>query len=261
MEKTFLSLLPIGFVTIMLMALMLIAYWVSVKLTEIIKKKNTLTDLSVLERFQGPVFGFLSLIMAFTFNLSDLRYEQRRTVIIEETNYIGTALLRCDLYSDSTRNELRKDFKDYINARIAYYRAGNDEKKIQQALMKSKEISLKIWNRAATESKDPKVSIVRANQMIPALNSMIDIVTTRDAMRVANIPDAVILLLFILSIMGSFIAGFGSDHNKSSGLIISLISVIVAVSVYVILYLDRPRQGIITNYAINTMIELQETIK
>lgn len=261
MEKTFLSLLPIGFVSIMLMALMFIAYWVSVKLTEIFKEKKPLTDFSVLERYQGPVFGFLSLIMAFTFNLSDLRYEQRRTVIIEETNYIGTALLRCDLYSDSTRNEFRKDFKDYIDARIAYYRAGNDEKKIQQALMKSKAISLKIWNRAATESKDPKVSIVRANQMIPALNGMIDIVTTRDAMRVANIPDAVILLLFILSITGSFIAGFGSDHNKASGIIISLITVIVAVSVYVILYLDRPRQGIITNYAINTLIELKETIK
>jgi hypothetical protein len=34
---------------------------------------------------------------------------------------MGTALLRSDLYSDSIRNEFRHDFKDYIEARLAYY--------------------------------------------------------------------------------------------------------------------------------------------
>jgi hypothetical protein len=42
--------------------------------------------------------GMLGLLLAFTFGMSNDRYNKRRDLIIEEANDIGTAILRADLY-------------------------------------------------------------------------------------------------------------------------------------------------------------------
>jgi hypothetical protein len=44
--------------------------------------------------------------------MSGERYDTRRKIIIEEANDIGTALLRSDLYPDSTRTLFRSDFRN-----------------------------------------------------------------------------------------------------------------------------------------------------
>ena len=50
---------------------------------------------------------------------------------MEEANDIGTAILRSDLYPDSIRNEFRKDFKNYVQARIEFFDAGHDLAKVK----------------------------------------------------------------------------------------------------------------------------------
>ena len=57
------------------------------------------------------LFGFL---LAFTFGLSGNRFDDRRKIVVEEANCIGTAILRADLYPDPTRTELRNYFKNYL---------------------------------------------------------------------------------------------------------------------------------------------------
>ena len=46
---------------------------------------------------EGAVFGLLGLILAFSFSGAATRFEQRRHLITEEANAIGTAYLRLDL--------------------------------------------------------------------------------------------------------------------------------------------------------------------
>ncbi len=70
-------------------------------------------------------------MLAFTFNKSASNYDSRKSILVQEANDIATALFRADLYPDSIRQEFRSDLKKYINARIDYYKAGNDENKIR----------------------------------------------------------------------------------------------------------------------------------
>jgi hypothetical protein len=45
----------------------------------------------------AAVFALLGLLVAFTFSGAASRFEERRNLIVEETNDIGTAYLRLDL--------------------------------------------------------------------------------------------------------------------------------------------------------------------
>src|SRR3954464_4565803 len=74
----------------------------------------------------SALFGLSAFILAFTFGMSASRYSNVRDLIVEESNDIGTALLRSDLYPDSIRDAFRADFKRYMNARIIYHTNVND---------------------------------------------------------------------------------------------------------------------------------------
>src|SRR6188508_2344639 len=55
----------------------------------------------------GAIFGLLGLLIAFTFSGAAARFDERRQMIVEEANSIGTAYLRIDLLPESTQPRLR----------------------------------------------------------------------------------------------------------------------------------------------------------
>ncbi|PBQ32374.1 hypothetical protein CNR22_11530 [Sphingobacteriaceae bacterium] len=207
-------------------------------------KKNTLEQ-NALGAMEGALLGLLGLLLAFTFNLSAIRYDTRRQAIVEEANAIGTAILRTDLYADSLKPFFKKEFANYVNARIAYYNAGNDESKIHEALGLSSSISQGIWNKVALLSHD-KENFLSSSQMIPALNSVIDWVSTRDEARLAHVPHSIIYLLFVLCLSSGFIIGYGRANQKSNWILVFCFSLMISITVYLILDLDQPRSGLIT---------------
>ncbi len=70
----------------------------------------------------GAVFGLMGLLVAFTFSGAGARFDARRHLIGQETNVIGTAYLRVDLLPAAAQPELRDDFRNYVDARLGYYR-------------------------------------------------------------------------------------------------------------------------------------------
>jgi len=224
---------------LILFVLMMLMVWAGNTLRS---KKAETVSLSTIE---GSLFGLLGLLLAFTFSMSANRYDARKAIIVEEANDIGTALLRTDMYGDSLRKAFRQDFHEYIKARIAYYDAGRDTGLINAASKKTEQISARIWNRAVAASHKSE-NLAATQQMIPALNAMIDVTTLRTAAGRSRVPDSIIVLLFLLSMACSFFAGYVIPSNKKMEKTTLLGFVLLTVFViYVILDLDRPRRGII----------------
>lgn len=48
---------------------------------------------------EGAVFGLMSPLIALTFNGAASRFDERRHLVVEETNAIGAAYLRIDVLS------------------------------------------------------------------------------------------------------------------------------------------------------------------
>ena len=213
------------------------------------KKESETTSLTAL----------LFFLLAFTFGMSGERYDSRRKVVIEEANNIGTALLRSDLYPDSTRAVFRAHFKDYVEARIAYYKAGSDVKAILKADSLSQIISSKLWKQATDLSKDP-ANLAATQQMIPALNDMIDITTLRLAGEKSKVPQSILIMLFFLAMIISFYSGYSEGQKGKIDWLVQIgFCFLVSLVILFTLDLDRPRRGFVNLDVPNeTIIDLRK---
>ena len=223
-------------------------------------KKNP--DYSTIElgTINGTLLGLLGLLLAFTFSMASSRFDNRRQVIIEEANNIGTVVLRTDVYPDSVRQLLRVNLKEYVEARIAYYQVGMDEQKIIDYSLKTDSLSGKIWLIVANYAKTNN-SLTIASQMIPALNAMIDITTTRRAAGEATIPDSIVYFLLILCIGSAFLLGY-DNKNKIDWIVVMGLAIMLSLTVFNIIDLDRPRSGLINmNKPNQKIVELRGMFK
>lgn len=240
-----------------LFAGILIFYLAGVQLGNYQKKNNPDAKADGVGPLEGSLLGLLALLLSFTFSMSASRYDTRRSLLIQEANCIGTTVLRADMYPDSIRAEFRKDLQQYLETRISYYNANSDEVKVSKTLSDAAIISKRIWQRATGLSKKSSATIPHS-QMITSLNEMIDVVTTRDAARLARVPDPIIWLLVILTILGSLIIGYSKKEKKNDWIVLSIYSLMTVITIYTIIDLDRPQQGIIkTATAHQKIIELR----
>lgn len=192
---------------------------------------------------EGALLGLLALLLSFTFGMAGSRYDARRALIVQESNDIGTVILRADLYPEPIRTQLKRDLQDYVEKRIFYFEASESDA-IDQARLEAEKISKKLRNEIIFQSKESP-NIVRDNQMISALNALIDIVNSRDAARLAVVPSSITFLLIALTLLGSFIVGYSKKTKKHDWIIVSLYSAMTVMTIYTILDLDRPRRGFI----------------
>jgi hypothetical protein len=177
--------------------------------------------------------------------MSGSRYENVRNVTVEEANNIGTAVLRADLYSDSVRDAFRVDFKKYLEARIDYYNHVKDTVLFTKAKADASRAADALWARAMQQSKLPNM-LIPSNQMIPALNAMFDIATTREVLLRARVPDVIVWMLFILALASSFIGGFTTSIIRHKDwIIVAGFALLSSMIIYITLDLGRPMRGII----------------
>jgi hypothetical protein len=205
---------------------------------------------------EGSLLGLLALMLAFTFSMSSSHYDRKILILNEEANDIGTAVLRADLYPDSIRKEFRKDFKQYLETRIRFFESGIDLPKVYASLEESAKWQQKLWNRAAYYGRKPEY-LVQTNMMVPALNSMIDIVSTRNTASRAKVPDIIFYILFALCITASFTMGYSIAHKVDWPVKLGF-AIMTALTLYLALDLDRERRGIINvAFVHKQMVELR----
>jgi hypothetical protein len=193
----------------------------------------------------GAVFALLGLLVAFTFSSAAARFDARRQLIVEEANAIGTAWLRLDVLPAEAREPLRDLFRSYLDSRLHVYANVDDVEATQRALAHSADLQSEIWRRsvAACERPDGQRAIV---VLLPALNEMFDITTTRTMATRFHQPEIIFALLVGLGLICALLAGYsiGQGGRRSWAHLIGFAAVI-AFTVYVIIDLEYPRRGLI----------------
>ncbi len=252
-----LNMIPTIYLTLIVMAIMLVFFQLGI----LVRKrfvKAWKSEESSLGAVEGALLGLLALLLGFTFSLSNNRYDKRISIIVEEANDIGTAILRADLYPDSIRDAFRAEFKRYVDVRIDFFEAGKDLPRVKAAMDSTVAIQNRIWNIAATLGRD-RDNLHRTSQMIPALNAVIDVTTTRTALTLAKVPDLIIYLLFMLCFTASFMLGY-SKGAKNDWIVTGIFALMIGITIFTILDLDRPRSGVITMDQVNDNIKMLRTM-
>jgi hypothetical protein len=210
----------------------------------------------------GAVFGLLGLLVAFTFSGAGARFDARRQLVVEEANAIGTAWLRLDLLPVGEQPALRVLFRSYLDTRLEVYQSLPDLEAAADALARSVALQGDIWARAVAASQGPdyqRAVVV----LLPALNQMIDITTTRTMASRIHPPGIIFALLIALGLVCSLLAGYAMAGGKQRSWTHSVgFAAVIALSVYVILDLEYPRRGLIRVDAIDqVLIDLRASMR
>ena len=194
---------------------------------------------------EGAVFALLGLLVAFSFSGAAVRFDARRQLIVEEANAIGTAYLRVGLVPPSAQPPLRELFRRYLDARLEVYRRLPDIAAARDALGRSGALQRDIWAASLDACRDagPQPCAI---MLLPALNAMIDITTTRTAAARVHPPAVTFWLLAGLGLGCALLAGYSmaaGELRKWTHMV--AFAAVTAVTFYVILDLEYPRLGLI----------------
>ncbi len=227
------------------------------------RKRNPAGADSGLGTVEGAVFGLYALLLAFTFSGATSRFDARRQLIAVEANAIGTAYLRLDLLPTEAQPPLRERFRHYVDTRVDLTRGDRDIAGVQAVLAYTAELQSDIWARAVAATRLPGAHPDAGKLLLPALNDMIDIVTTRVMATRSHPPLVIFALMFVLALLCAMLAGYGmapSEHRRWAH--ITGFAVITVVSVYLVLEIEYPRRGFIRLDAYDqVLVELRQSMK
>lgn len=203
----------------------------------------------------GAVFALFGLLVAFTFAGAPLRLEQRTQLIAEEANAIGTAYLRLDLLPANSQRALREEFRRYVDSRLATYRKLPDVQAAAAELSRSVEIQKEIWVQAVGATRLPDSHPEAGKLLLPTLNSMIDITTTRTIAAKIHPPVIIFVLLYVLALVCSVLAGYDmAVYKQRSWLHILSYTVVIVIAVFIVLEIEYPRRGLIPMEAFDQVL-------
>ena len=193
---------------------------------------------------EAAIFGLLGLLIAFTFQGASARFDGRREQIVQEANHIGTAWLRIDLLPASAQPGMRELFRQYLDSRLETYRKIPDMVAVKAELGRTTRLQGEIWKVAIAGQKESGPIIVTG--LLPVLNEMFDIVTTRTMAAKTHPPSIVFYMLALMACAAAFMAGHGMSGSKTRSWVHSVgFAASLAVTVFVIMDMEYPRRGLI----------------
>ena len=210
----------------------------------------------------GAVFALLGLLIAFTFSGAASRFDDRRHLVAEEANDIGTAWLRIDLLPANAQPPLRDLFRQYVDSRLATYRTLPDVDASRAELARSLTLQQQIWAQAVNAARD-SASQPAHMLLLPALNAMIDITTTRNMAAQMHPPPIIFVMHAVLALAGAMLVGYGMAGGKTRSWLHSVgFAAVMAAAVYVILDIEYPRFGLIRVDAVDqVLVELRRSME
>lgn len=208
---------------------------------------------------QGAVLGMLALLLGFTFSMAVARYENRRDLVLQEANSIGTTYLRASLLPEPHRKAVEEKLRRYVEVRLEFYNAGIDAARINAAENEAASLQRELWSHAVASAKEAPTPITAA--FINTLNDTIDLDATRlNALR-ARVPSAVWMLVLVVAGMGCYTSGYSAGASGArTSFSNALLPLLVAVVITLISDLDRPRQGLV-GISQQPLIDLKESLK
>jgi len=201
---------------------------------------------------EGAIFALLGLLVAFTFSGAAERIDQRRALIVDEANAVGTAYLRLSLLPLPVRNSLQASFRRYLDGRLAAYRALPDIEAAMQHIRAVEPIQREIWTTAVDATRDDPTARLL---LLPAINDMFDIAAKRTAAARMHPSPIVFGLLFGLALLSSLIAGRAMSGHGARPLLHAVVySIAMTAAVYVIVDMEFPRFGLIRVNAFDSLL-------
>jgi len=202
----------------------------------------------------GAIFALLGLLIAFTFSGAFSRFDDRRSIIVEEYNDISTAYDRLALLPQASQPEIRQLFSEYVNSRAGLFDILVDESAARAELLHSSQLQEQIWDRVVEVTQHEDYQPVRV-LVLPALNQMFDISNVRTMAIQTHPPPMVLTVLFMVALGCAALVGYGANTQQPLSRVHSVgFALVVSFTLYVILDVEYARFGLVTLHEVNQQL-------
>jgi hypothetical protein len=194
-------------------------------------------------KFEDASLALLGLLLGFSFSMAIVKHDQRRLMVVADSNAIGDFYTCASLLKEPVRTKLQAVIRDYTRLRFELSGRRLDEPTVEKALG---QMQLMHGQMVGLVSQALEASTPIAVSLTNTLNG----VTSNHASRLAaardRLPTSVVLLLLMSAVLSSMLVGReqGTSNRPDAAGTICFI-VLVSFAVYVTLDLNQPERGLI----------------
>ncbi len=204
----------------------------------------------------GGMLGLLALLLAFSFSIALNRFDERRHLVVQEANAIGTAYLRTQMLDEPHRSRLSGLLVNYTDNRIKLANIAPAGLDAQLAI--NDRLLTDIW-AAVSASRESALAHGISTALLMTFNEVIDLDTERKISRTLRMPTEVLQLLFGFLILTAAVLGYVlEDRRGRAGA--AVLFLLLSLYVSVIADLNRPNSGNIRESQ-DAMLMLQASLK
>jgi hypothetical protein len=195
-------------------------------------------------KLQDAIMALLGLLLAFTFSISLTKHDQRRQMMVIDSNAIGDFYTCASLLDEPQRAKLQSVVRKYVEHRLAVVRSNAAESSLPQHLDEIQRMHGRMQS-IVEEAVDQGTPLV-----VPLVNTL-NALTSSHAARLVSLrdrlPPSIVVLLASCAVLTMVLAGRqqGAAREWRLGLTLSF-TALVSMVIWVTLDLNQPQRGWIT---------------
>jgi hypothetical protein len=184
----------------------------------------------------GAILGLLSLLLAFSFTIVEERFAERKRLVLEEANAIGTAYLRAELLPAPHDERARRLLERYLDNRIAV-----TAHTVAERIEESGRLHERLWAEAVAGSRvRPSSPIVAL--FVASLNDVIDVHEKRVTVSLYyRLPRPFLWTLLAVAVLALGVLGYSAGLSGSRRATIPTGAVILATALVMVLVIEMDR--------------------
>jgi hypothetical protein len=209
------------------------------------------------------IYGLFALLIGFTFAGAALRFDNRRDLVGQEVNAIGTAWQRIDLLPAERQESIRTAFRRYVDVLIGMYVRPTGVQASMRESPASARAQEELWLGAVAACVDPSGEKARM-LLLPVLNDVFGLVEKERQARRLHPPFVIYGMLVLTALTSAMFAGYGlAVLVPHRNLLYTVgLATATAIAVYVIVDLEFPRLGLIRVDAFDRLlVDLRATME
>jgi hypothetical protein len=195
-------------------------------------------------KFGDASLAVLGLLLAFTFSMALNKHDQRRLMVLTDSNAIGDFDTCATLLKEPVRTRLRTIIHDYTALRVDLSKRASDPTAFETALIQFQQMHSQMVELVSQ-------ALVDGTPIAVPLTNALNVVTGSHAARLAAIkdrlPTEIVLLLLLSAVSSAMLVGREqgyADEADIAGTVCFII--LVSFAIYVTLDLNQPDRGLIT---------------
>ncbi|HXN13156.1 MAG TPA: hypothetical protein VN865_08630 [Candidatus Acidoferrales bacterium] len=198
---------------------------------------------AAVSKFLDASLALLGLLLAFSFSTALVKHDQRRLMVVADSNAIGDFYTCASLLKEPEQTKLRRVIRDYASLRVDLSKRAYDAGAFERALGQFEQMHNQMVELVAEALAD---GTPIATPLVNALNAT----TSSHAERLAavrdRLPTSIVLLLLVSAVISALLVGREqgiAGEEDLAGTICFII--LVSLAIFVTLDLNQPNRGLI----------------